>query len=369
MNDIIFRVIVPDNKILFKTLMLKGERGDQGTSIVSIEKTQTIGLVDYYTITMNDGSTYEFTVQNGTNSYYDSDFSLVSENAVQNKVITAAINAINAALVSIQQYDNALSSSSENAVQNKVVKAAIDSINETLALIVQYDSALSDSSENAVQNKVIKAALDLKANLTALNDYYTKSEVDDAFNNLGASNVGYNNASSGLSATDSQAAIDELKTITDGKANTSSLKPVATGGKLNDLDDVDTSGASTGNILVKGANGYEFIENSYNNLTNKPDFTQKTVTGVGCNVLNGGYVEFGDFIYLSVCVKMTTNHSGDKFLSGLPWNIHDGQCIFGMKTADTNNALVSARVFQGGLYVNTNMGNGVEYTFNGVLCK
>lgn len=220
MNDIIFRVIVPDNKILFKTLMLKGERGLQGTSIVSIEKTQTIGLTDYYTITLNDGTTYEFTVQNGTNSYFDDELSLASENAVQNKVITAAINAINAALVSIQQYDNALSLSSENAVQNKVVAAAIDSINSALALLAQYDSALSDSSENAVQNKVVKAALDLKANLTALNNYYNKTEIDAAFNNLGASGVSYNNASSGLSATDTQSAIDEIDNALSGKENT-----------------------------------------------------------------------------------------------------------------------------------------------------
>lgn len=251
MNDIIFRVIVPDNKILFKTLMLKGERGLQGTSIVSIEKTQTIGLTDYYTITLNDGTTYEFTVQNGTNSYYDSDFSLVSENAVQNKVITAAINAINAALVSIQQYDNALSLSSENAVQNKVVAAAIDSINSALALLGQYDSTLSDSSENAVQNKVVKAALDLKANLTALNDYYNKTEIDAAFNSLGASGVSYNNASSGLVATDAQAAIDELKSKTDDnttnitnlqntKADSSSLATVATSGNFNDLSNKPT---------------------------------------------------------------------------------------------------------------------------------
>lgn len=230
MNDIIFRVIVPDNKILFKTLMLKGERGLQGTSIVSIEKTQTIGLVDYYTITMNDGTTYEFTVQNGTNSYFDDELSLASENAVQNKIITAAINSIIAALASIQQYDNALSLSSENAVQNKVVATAIDSINSAIALLGQYDSALSDSSENAVQNKVIKAALDLKANLTALNDYYTKSEVDNAFNNLGASNVGYNNASSGLSATDAQAAIDEIIAGLTGNAiiNNPAIDPTQT---------------------------------------------------------------------------------------------------------------------------------------------
>lgn len=223
MNDIIFRVIVPDNKILFKTLMIKGERGLQGTSIVSIEKTQTIGLTDYYTITLNDGTTYEFTVQNGTNSYYDDELSLASENAVQNKIITAAINSINAALASIQQYDNALSSSSENAVQNKVVKSAIDSINSAIALLAQYDSALSDSSENAVQNKVVKAALDLKANLTALNNYYNKTEIDAAFNNLGASGVSYNNASSGLSATDAQAAIDEIKSGLDNKANSSDV--------------------------------------------------------------------------------------------------------------------------------------------------
>ena len=144
---------------------------------------------------------------------------------------------------------------------------------------------------------------------------------------------------------------------------------------LSGLLDTDITNPSAGQVLAYDSNGkvvntdISNVPISYNNLTNKPDFTQKTVTGVGCNVLNGGYVEFGDFIYLSVCVKMTANHSGDKFLSGLPSSLHDGQCVFGMKTADTNNALVSARVYQGGLYVNTNMGNGIEYTFNGVLCK
>ena len=232
MSDIAFKVIIPDQKILFKTLMLKGERGEQGTSIVSIEKTSTVGLVDTYTITLNDGTEYEFTVQNGTNSYYDSELSDESENAVQNKVITAAINTINSALETIQQYDSALSSSSENAVQNKVVKDAIDTINTALETIQQYDSALSASSENAVQNKVVKAAIDAKADSSALADYYTKVEVDAEFDNLGASNIPYNNTSSGLAATDTQAAIDEVAAdipTVDSSLNTSSTNAIQNG--------------------------------------------------------------------------------------------------------------------------------------------
>lgn len=48
--------------LFFKTLMLKGEAG--GT-IRSIEKTSTSGLVDTYTITLDDGSTQTFEVTNG----------------------------------------------------------------------------------------------------------------------------------------------------------------------------------------------------------------------------------------------------------------------------------------------------------------
>lgn len=50
--------------IYFKTIMLKGEAG--GT-IRSIEKTGTSGNVDTYTITLNDGSTFNFQVTNGSN--------------------------------------------------------------------------------------------------------------------------------------------------------------------------------------------------------------------------------------------------------------------------------------------------------------
>lgn len=49
------------NKIIFKTLMLKGEAG---STIVSMVKTGHVGTADIYTITFNDGSTTEISLEN-----------------------------------------------------------------------------------------------------------------------------------------------------------------------------------------------------------------------------------------------------------------------------------------------------------------
>lgn len=49
--------------VFFKTLMLKGEAGN---SIVNIVKTSSALDVDTYTITLSDGSTFEFDVTNGS---------------------------------------------------------------------------------------------------------------------------------------------------------------------------------------------------------------------------------------------------------------------------------------------------------------
>ena len=50
-------------KPIVKTLMLKGQ---EGQSIKGITKTGTDGLVDTYTITLTDGTTSTFEVENGT---------------------------------------------------------------------------------------------------------------------------------------------------------------------------------------------------------------------------------------------------------------------------------------------------------------
>jgi hypothetical protein len=52
------------NDIIFKTILLKG---DAGNNIGTIEKTATSGLVDTYTITLTDGATTNFQVTNGSN--------------------------------------------------------------------------------------------------------------------------------------------------------------------------------------------------------------------------------------------------------------------------------------------------------------
>ena len=49
-----------------KVMLVKGATGEDGSSIESIEKTGTSGVVDTYTITLTDGSKSTFTVTNGS---------------------------------------------------------------------------------------------------------------------------------------------------------------------------------------------------------------------------------------------------------------------------------------------------------------
>ena len=51
--------------ILVPVLCLFGGCSSDSLSIVSIEKTNSTGLQDTYTITYNDGSTYDFVITNG----------------------------------------------------------------------------------------------------------------------------------------------------------------------------------------------------------------------------------------------------------------------------------------------------------------
>lgn len=115
------------NNIIFKTLLLKGEAGND---IQSVEKTDTSGLVDTYTITLTDGSTHTFNVTNGKS------------------------------IVSIEK------TSSVGYVDTYTITyndGSTDTFEITLATIT-VDDALSDSSTNPVENRVVTDALNNKSN-------------------------------------------------------------------------------------------------------------------------------------------------------------------------------------------------------------
>lgn len=56
-----------DTDPVFHLFLPRSPKGDTGNGIANIAKTSTQGLVDTYTITMTDGTTYTFTVTNGQN--------------------------------------------------------------------------------------------------------------------------------------------------------------------------------------------------------------------------------------------------------------------------------------------------------------
>ena len=123
------------NNIIFKTILLKGEAGND---IQSVEKTDTSGLVDTYTITLTDGSTSTFQVTNGKS------------------------------IVSIEK------TSSVGYVDTYTITyndGTTDTFEITLATVT-IDDALSDTSTNPVENRVVTDALATKASETRVNEVY-----------------------------------------------------------------------------------------------------------------------------------------------------------------------------------------------------
>lgn len=88
--------------------------------------------------------------------------------------------------------DAALSATSENAVQNKVIQAAITDLLDKYESVkgevdnIEFDSELNETSINGVQNKVIKARFDeIGVQIaTIINDYATKEELKAATDRL-----------------------------------------------------------------------------------------------------------------------------------------------------------------------------------------
>lgn len=103
--------------IIFKTLLLKGESG----AITSIEKTDTSGLVDTYTITFNDGETKEFDVTNGraiVNVEKTSSVGYVDTYTITFNDGTTTTFQVETASITV---DSSFSDTSTNALENKTI--------------------------------------------------------------------------------------------------------------------------------------------------------------------------------------------------------------------------------------------------------
>lgn len=113
-------------KVLFQTVLLKGEAGN---SIVSVTHKSTQGRTEVYTITLSDGSTYDYSVVNGngiasiektsTEGYVDTYTITLTDGT------TTTFNVTNGVVV-----DEALNVNSTNPVQNKIVAERIAELTE-----------------------------------------------------------------------------------------------------------------------------------------------------------------------------------------------------------------------------------------------
>ncbi len=101
----------------------------------------------------------------------DAALSTASENAVQNKVVKTALDAKQAVLT----FDNAPTQNSNNPVTSGGIYTALAGKQATLT----FDATPTAGSNNPVTSAGILSALNLKVNLTALANYYNKTEVND----------------------------------------------------------------------------------------------------------------------------------------------------------------------------------------------
>lgn len=142
------------NRIIFKTILLKGESGN---SIRDIVKTGTDGLIDTYTVTLTDGSTSTFEVTNG--------------NGIESITKTGTSGLTDTYTITFDNLDTETFTVTNGNGIESIEKTGTSGLTDTYTITftngetysynvingdnVEVDDALSTTSENPVQNKVI----------------------------------------------------------------------------------------------------------------------------------------------------------------------------------------------------------------------
>ena len=139
-------------KLNTKIVMLKGEQGKDGTTIKSVEKSASSGLVDTYTITLTNGSKFSFNVTNGngiksigktgTSGLVDT-YTITFDNGEKSTfTVTNGKNGENGKDGAITNLDATLSTTSTNAIQNKAVANGINSTQAQIDTLKEFPKVI-----------------------------------------------------------------------------------------------------------------------------------------------------------------------------------------------------------------------------------
>jgi len=145
--------------IVFRTIMLKGEKG---SDIQGIEKTGSSGVVDTYTITLSDGTTETFTVTNG------SDIASIEKTATSGLIDTYTVTLTDGSTTTFEVKNGADAQLYEIPTDSVIGYDSEENVPSGYEEISSpFDAALNTTSLNAPQTKAVKTALDLKAPLAS----------------------------------------------------------------------------------------------------------------------------------------------------------------------------------------------------------
>ena len=259
MSDIAYKVIVNNNgtdDIIFKTIMLKG---NNGSSIASIEKTSTSGNVDTYTVYLDDGTV------GGTFTVTNSDAS--SLNSLTDVTISSAQNG--QALI----YDGT-AGKWKNA---DIAQSLADQSDVALSSLADGDSLVYDSATGKWKNE------DLPDELSELGDVAISSAQS------GEALI-YNSVTGKWQNGDVVENLESLSDVAissaqDGNvlaydANTGKWSNIniSIAQSLDDLTDVDITSASDGQALIYDANSGEWKNGSVSTVGSLDDLTDVDIT-------------------------------------------------------------------------------------------
>lgn len=342
--------------VVFKTIMLKGEAG--GT-ISTIEKTSTSGVVDTYTITLNDGTTQTFEVTNG------SDIDTIEKTGTTGAVDTYTVTLTNGDTTTFEVtngesyevptngvilFDGSTAPEGYEIISNplsgattslKFAKKVSDTNVKGFGEIIDSFNTGDNKATNAPSlNAVIKRTdnnLLANADLTSLTH-----DGDDSF----ANGLGWAYSASGLSITNSG-----LKISNSIQANTKFYSPRWYGKNIDDLTSVGFDYVTL-TMAYRGtaSNPWNWVSYTFNCETKTPAsadiFTYKGTT-VSANVFYNGRIEFiasqapssGD-IYIGY-VKLEKGSSS----TGYTYNVRDKVLLQDSYTfADEVNTALSAEI-------------------------